>query len=241
VVEVKNAQWYTLPMLCTAAPFTSLAVRQAFKLAYDPTQVMKLAIQNHGVIGHDNPVPPDDPNYIDYSVTPDPDKAKSMLKKAGHAGLKLDLYSSDYDSVLTPLALAMKDSMANAGITLNIQNSPSDSYYTKIWMQKPFMTSYWYTGRPIDQLLSEIFQTGSSYNESKLSNPTLDGLIASARKETDDAKRKSLYQEAQKLLVDKSGTIMPFFASRMTGISKKVVNYHESGFEFDYVNIGLSA
>jgi len=241
VVEVKNAQWYTLPMLCTAAPFTDSKVRQAFKLAYDPAQVIKLAVQGHGTIAHDNPVPPDDPYRLDYTVAPDPEKAKALLKKAGHDKLALPLYTSDYDSVLTPLALAMKDSVAHAGITLNIQNAPSDSYYTKIWMQKPLMTSYWYVGRPIDQLLSEIFHSGSAYNESKWSNPTFDGLIASARKETDDAKRKQLYQDAQKLMVDQDGTIMPFFASRMIGISKKVVNYHESGFEFDYLKIGLSA
>ncbi|MDX6355247.1 MAG: peptide/nickel transport system substrate-binding protein [Streptomyces sp.] len=241
VVEVKNAEWYTLPMLCTAAPFTDTTVRQAFKLAYDPQQVMQLAIQNHGIIGHDNPVPTDDPYHVDYSVAPDPDKAKSLLKQAGHDGLKISLYTSDYDSVLTPLALAMKDSLAQAGITVAIQNAPSDSYYTNVWMQKPFCTSYWYTGRPISQLLSEIFQTGSGYNESKWSNPTLDGLITSARKETDAAKRKTLYADAQKLIVDQSGTIMPFFASRMTGIGKNVVNYHESGFEFNYLTLGLKA
>ena len=241
VVEVKNAQWYTLPMLCTAAPFTDPKVRQAFKLAYDPAQVIKLAVQGHGTIAHDNPVPPDDPYRLDYTVAPDPEKAKSLLKAAGHDGLTLPLYTSDYDSVLTPLALAMKDTVAHAGITLDIQNAPSDSYYTKVWMQKPLMTSYWYVGRPIDQLLSEIFHSGSAYNESKWSNPTFDGLVASARKETDDAKRKQLYQDAQKLMVDQDGTIMPFFASRMVGISKKVVNYHESGFEFDYLRIGLSA
>jgi peptide/nickel transport system substrate-binding protein len=241
VVEVKNAQWYTLPMLTTASPFTDVKVRQALKLAYDPQQVMQLAVQGHGTIGHNNPVPPDDPYRVDFAAGPDPEKAKALLKQAGHENLKLTLYTSDYENVLTPLALAMKDAVASAGITINIQNAPADSYYTKVWIQKPFCTSYWYVGRPIDQLLSEIFLTGSGYNETKWSNPALDGLITSARGETDEAKRKQYYQDAQKLIVDESGTIMPFFASRMIGLSKKVVNYHENGFEFDYVKIGLSA
>jgi peptide/nickel transport system substrate-binding protein len=43
------------------------------------------------------------------------------------------------------------------------------------------------------------------------------------------------------LLVDSSGSIVPFFADRTIGISKKIVNYKEHGFEFDYINIGFKA
>lgn len=241
VAEVKNAQLNVLPMLTTAAPFTDVRVRQALKLAYDPASVLQVAAQNYGTIGHNNPVPSDDPYYLDYSVAPDPDRAKALLKQAGMDKLELNLYTSDYQSGFTPMALAFSDSVARAGIKLNITNAPSDSYYTKVWMKQPLCVSYWYTGRPLDQLLNEFFRAGSDYNETAWSDATMDGLLNSARREMDAAKRKQLYQDAQKYVVDNSGLVVPFFGTRLTGLSTQVVNYAEHGFEFDFLHIGLKA
>ncbi|MCW2912628.1 MAG: peptide transporter binding protein [Actinomycetia bacterium] len=241
VVANKNATVNVLPMLSTAAPFTDVRVRQALKLAYDPASVLTTAAQGKGVVGHDNPVLPTDANYLNYSVTPDPGKAKSLLKAAGHEGLQIKLYTSSYQAGFTPLALAFADSVKQAGITANVTNAPADSYYTQVWMKRPLSVSYWYTGRPIDQLLGQFFLSGSDYNETAWKNPRFDGLIAAARKETDAAKRRALYQDAQKLGIDEGGLIVPFFSDRLTGMSKNVVNYAEHGFEFDYVHIGLKA
>jgi peptide/nickel transport system substrate-binding protein len=236
---VKNAEWYVLPMLTTAAPFTDVNVREAFKIAYQPENLLDLALYGRGTVANNNPVLPTDANYLDYKVDPDPDKAKSLLKAAGISTQQL--YTSSYDAVLTPLALAYQSSVKNAGLSINIQTASADSYYTDVWMVKPFCVSYWYTGRPIDQLLNQIFRAGSSYNESSWSDAQFTAILNSARKESDAAKRKQYYQDAQKLLVDSSGTIIPFFADRTTGLSKKVVNYKEYGFEFDYLHIGFKA
>ena len=110
-----------------------------------------------------------------------------------------------------------------------------------MWIKKPLCASYWYTGRPVDQLLNQIFRSGSSYNETGWSNPQFASALDAARKTGDVAQRRQHYQDAQKLLVDDSGSIVPFFADRTIGLSKDVLNYAEYGFEFDYLNIGLKA
>jgi peptide/nickel transport system substrate-binding protein len=127
----------------------------------------------------------------------------------------------------------------SAGLNISIQTASADSYYTDVWIKKPFCASYWYTGRPIDQLLNQIFRGGSSYNETLWSDAGFASILDAARKEPDAAKRKQHYQDAQKILVDGSGSIVPFFADRTTGLSTKVVNYKEYGFEFDYLNLGF--
>ena len=238
---VKNAEWYVLPMLTTASPFTDVNVREAFKIAYQPQDLLDLALYGRGTVANNNPVVPSDANYLDYTVTPDPDKAKSLLKAAGLGSPLQQLYTSTYDAVLTPLALAYQSSVKDAGINISIQTASADSYYTDVWMTKPFCVSYWYTGRPIDQLLNQIFRAGSSYNETSWSDAQFSALLDDARRESDAAKRKVYYQDAQKILVDSSGSIVPFFADRTTGLSKKVVNYKEYGFEFDYLHIGFKA
>lgn len=237
---VKNAAWYVMPMLYTAKPFTDVKVRQAFKMAYDPKEVMDLSIHGLGTVANNNPVPPTDPNYLDYSVAHDPDKAKSLLSQAGFSGSQ-QLYTSSYEPVMSILAQAYQSSAKSSGLDISIQTAAADSYYTDVWIKKPFCVSYWYTGRPIDQLLNQIFRGGSSYNESLWSDTSFDKILDSARKEADAAKRKQFYQDAQKILVDSSASIVPFFADRIIGLSKKVVNYKEFGFEFDYVNIGFGS
>lgn len=238
---VKNAQWYVLPMLTTAAPFDDAEVRRAFKLAYDPQSILGLAINGRGSLANNNPVLPTDANYLDYKLTPDPEQARAVLQKAGLLTKGQELYTSSYDPVLTPMALAYQSSAKAAGLDVQVKTAAADSYYTDVWIKKPFCASYWYTGRPIDQLLNQIFRAGSSYNETGWSSSQFASTLDAARKTADAAKRRQHYQDAQKLLVDDSGSIVPFFADRTIGLSKDVRNYAEYGFEFDYVNIGLKA
>jgi len=241
VARSANAQWYTIPMLHTSAEFSDPLVRQAMKLAYDPQAIVDTALQGTGSPGWDNPVPPTQAVWLDEQRAYDPDKAKALLKQAGREGLRTEIYTSSYESVFTPMAVAYRDQVKQAGVDLVVRNASSDSYYTQIWMQKPLMVSYWFTGRPIDQLLNQIFRTGSSYNESAWSNPTFDGLLDSARAEMNDDRRRMLYQDAQRVIVDDSADMTPMFGDRLVGLGRDVVNYREFGFEFDYLQIGLRA
>ncbi|MPY56287.1 ABC transporter substrate-binding protein [Streptomyces spongiae] len=239
IARVENGQWYVLPMLTTEKPFTDVRVRQAMKLAYDPEHVVKVALQGAGTAGWDNPVPPSDPAHISAHPEHDPEKARYLLKKAGYEGLAVDLYTSSYDPVFTPMALAYQDSARRAGIRVRVKTAAADSYYTQIWMKKPLMATYWYTGRPVDQLFTQVFRSGSSYNETAWSDKDFDALLDRARRETDDTRRRELYGEAQTFVIDKGGAITPMFADRLVGISRKVRGYAEHGFEFDYLGIGL--
>ncbi|MBF4631114.1 ABC transporter substrate-binding protein [Clavibacter michiganensis subsp. phaseoli] len=239
VARVVDAQWYTIPMLATSAEFQDPLVRQAMKLAYDPEQIVATALQGTGTAGWDNPVPPSLAAFVDVDRAYDPDQAKALLQKAGVPGLRTTIHTSSYESVFTPMAVAYRDQVKAAGIDLTVTNASSDSYYTEIWMQKPLMVSYWFTGRPIDQLLNQIFRTGSSYNESAWSNPTFDALLDDARATMDDDRRRTLYQDAQRIVVEDSADMTPMFGDRLVGISRDVVNYREHGFEFDHLAIGF--
>ncbi|MFT2711561.1 ABC transporter substrate-binding protein [Clavibacter sp. Sh2036] len=241
VARVVDAQWYTIPMLATSDEFRDPLVRQAMKLAYDPEQIVATALQGTGTPARDNPVPPSLAAFVDVERPYDPDQAKALLAKAGMAGLKTEIHTSSYESVFTPMAVAYRDQVKAAGIDLTVRSSSADSYFTEIWMQKPLMVSYWFTGRPIDQVLNQIFRTGSSYNESAWSNPTFDALLDDARATMDDAKRLMLYQDAQRLVVEDSADMTPMFGDRLVGISRDVVNYREHGFEFDHLTIGFRA
>lgn len=239
VARVENAQWYTIPMLQTSDEFADPEMRRAMKLAYDPRAVLDTALQGTGTPGWDNPVPPQLAAFADVDRPYDPDEARSILKKLDRENFRLPIYTSAYEPNLTAIATAYASQVSQAGIDLNITNVAADSYYTQVWMAEPLMVSYWFTGRPIDQLLNQIFRTGSSYNESAWSNETFDQLLDDARADMNDASRLQKYQDAQRLIVEDCADMTPVFGDRLVGLSEEVVGYDEHGFEFDYMSIGL--
>ena len=115
VARSKNAQWYTIPMLATSDEFSDPRVRQAMKLAYDPRQIVDTALQGTGSAGWDNPVPPQLAAFVDDHREYDPDKARALLKQAGRAGFRAAIYTSSYESVFTPMAVAYRDAGRRRG------------------------------------------------------------------------------------------------------------------------------
>ena len=240
IARVVNGQWYTIPLLATSPEFSDVRVRQAVKAAYDPQRILDVAAQGNGVVGNDNPVPPTDALHVEIPHERDPERARALLAEAGHRdGFQFEISTSNLDPVFTPMAVAFAGALNDAGFDVRVRNESADSYYTEVWMQKPAMATYWFTGRPVDQLLNQIFRSGSSYNESAWSNETFDSVLDAARREVDPERRAGHYADAQHLIVEEGATVTPMFADRLVGISRNVVNYSEHGFEFDYLNIGL--
>ncbi|MGJ3508315.1 ABC transporter substrate-binding protein [Enemella sp. A6] len=240
IARVKNGQWYTIPTLATSEEFSDVRVRKALKLAYDPQRILSVAVQGAGTIGNDNPVVPTDAAHLESAHIRDPEQARALLAKAGHPnGFDFELSTSTLDPVFTPMAVSFANAVREAGFRVRVRNESADSYYTQVWMVKPAMVTYWYTGRPIDQLLNQIFRSGSSYNESAWANEKFDRVLDAARAEIDPDHRVKHYQDAQELIIADGATITPMFADRLVGLSRDVLNYKEYGFEFDYLRIGL--
>ncbi|MBY0689072.1 ABC transporter substrate-binding protein [Microbacterium marinilacus] len=239
VARIANAQWYTMPMLATSEEYADPDVRRAMRLVYDPTAVLDTALQGEGSPGWDNPVPPHLSAWTEVERPYDPDEARSLLRRAGREGFSTRLYTSSYDPNFTAIATAYAEQAAQAGIDLRITNVAAESYYTQVWMAQPLMVSYWFTGRPVDQLLNQIFRSGSSYNESAWANESFDALLDAARADTNDDTRREKYRDAQRMIVEDGACLTPVFGDRLVGLSEEVVGYDEYGFEMDYLALGL--
>lgn len=239
VARVANAQWYTIPMLATSREFKDPLMRKAMKLAYDPQAVLDTALQGTGTAGWDNPVPPGLNAHLEHRREHDPEKARAILKRIGREGFTTKLYTSAYEPNFAAMAVAYADQVKAAGIDLQITNVAADSYYTQQWMKVPLMVSYWFTGRPVDQLLNQIFRSGSSYNESAWSDKRFDQLLDAARADTNEASRRQKYEDAQRIVIDDGAGMTPMFGDRLVGMTDEVINYDEYGFELDYLALGL--
>jgi len=214
-------------------------VRMAMKVVIDREAMVKSVLNGYGTVAGDHPVWPGDQYYKEVPRPRDIEKAKALLAEAGFAnGLEVTLYTSDTDVNMIPMSVLYKEMAAEAGITVNIQQVAGDGYWNDIWMVKPFCCSSW-GERTADQVLNEVYRSGVTWNETFWSNETFDGLLDQARQQLDFTERKALYQQAQQLLSDEGGAIIPFFTNTLAAANKRVKNVNTR--YLDYAKVTIEA
>ena len=228
---------YTAPMQVDQKPFDKLEVRQALKYAINRQELVDKILFGYGTPGNDNPIGAS----MKFAVNPapvytyDPDKAKSLLKKAGLDGLKVDLSASDAAFAGgVDAALLMAEQAKKAGIEINVIREPNDSYWDNVWLKKPWCLCYW-GGRPVaDMFLSVSLAADAAWNDTHWKNPRFNELLLAARAETDEKKRAAQYAEAQQLVHDDGGQVVLMYNNFVGALSHKIGhNAFNSDFDDD--------
>ena len=227
IEEVTGTQHYTIPMFADVAPFNDVNVRLALKYSIDREELVQKILHGHGRTGNDSPITPAN-RFFDAGLEQrvyDPDKAKHHLQKAGLSSLKVDLSAADAAFVgAVDTAVLFKESAAKAGIDINVVREPDDGYWTNVWTKKPFVMCFW-NGRPTeDWMFSLVYTSDAAWNDTHWKNDRFDQLVALARAELDDAKRREMYNELQAIVRDDGATIIPMYANAVDARSKKVAH-----------------
>lgn len=225
ILSVSGNAHYVFPMDARAAPFSDNNVRLALKYAFDRQELVDKILAGHGSVSNDNPIGPANRYYFAEmeAKTYDPDKAKFHLKEAGMDKLEVTLSAANAAfSGAVDAAVLMSEKAAAAGITITVDRVPDDGYWDNVWMKKPFAASYW-GGRPVeDQMFTTAYQSGAAWNESFWSNEAFDKLLVAARSELDDAKRREMYQEMQRLVSFEGSTIIPMYNNYVMAVANSV-------------------
>jgi peptide/nickel transport system substrate-binding protein len=236
-INITGTSHCTIPMLCDVAPYTDNNVRMALKLAIKREEVLKLVFRGYGVLGNDHPIAPSQRYYA--SELPqrhyDPDKAKFYMKKAGMLDHTFDLYVSDAAFAgAVDTAVLYSESAAKAGIKIRVVREPQDGYWSNVWMKKPWTFSFW-GGRPSEDWMFTIgYAEGASWNESHFHNKRFNQLLKDARAELDDAKRRKMYVEMQRIVRDEGGSVIPIFYNLLMATGEKVMFENVAGnFDLD--------
>jgi len=225
ILSVSGNAHYVFPMDARAAPFSDNNVRLAMKYAFDRQELVDKILAGHGSVANDNPIGPANRYYFAdmEAKTYDPDKAKFYLKEAGMDKLEVTLSAANAAfSGAVDAAVLMSEKAAAAGITITVDRVPDDGYWDNVWMKKPFAASYW-GGRPVeDQMFTTAYVSGAEWNESFWSNEAFDKLLVAARSELDDAKRREMYQEMQRLVSFEGSTIIPMYNNYVMAVANTV-------------------
>ncbi len=234
--NVSGFAHYTAPMMVDNKPFDNADVRQAIKYAVNRQELVDKILFGYGSPGNDDPVSAS----MKYAINPapaysyDPDKAKSLLKKAGMDGIKVDLSASD---AAFPggvdAALLMAEQAKKAGIEINVIREPNDSYWDNVWLKKPWCLCYW-GGRPVaDMIMSISLAADAAWNDTHWKNPRFNELLIAARAETDDKKRAAQYAEAQQLVHDDGGQLVLMY-NNYVGALSTAVGHDAFNTDFDH-------
>jgi len=231
-----TGEWYSLLMRTDTPPFNDVRVRQAMRLVADRQVMVDLVLGGQGTVACDTPVGPKDANHWETTCPQDIERAKKLLADAGHpGGLDVTLFTSDLEAWMTPLAEVYKQQAAAAGINVTLKVVPADGYFTEIWLKAPFYPAFW-SERPADLILNLLWRSTADWNESHYQNPKFDQLLDKARQELDFEARRKLYQQAQQILVEDGGNLIPFYvnlthvySAHVAGINP--VSYREFNWE----------
>lgn len=246
VITAPSGAYQTVVMQMTEKPFDDPRVRKAFKYAVDHAALQATVLQDYGLVGNNHPVTPISPFWNDLpKQTQDLAQARALLAQAGYPkGLQLDLITSTSRPGMLELALAVREMVKPAGIQIQVVRVPADVYWTEYSGKIPFHIGSWGFRPSIDETFMVAYHSTSKGNESKWSSPVLDDLIDRARGEQDEANRKALYAEAQKLIAEEGAVIIPYFRPVAIALRRNVQGFilHPAGWlDFSTVEIGDEA
>ena len=182
----------------SSSPFADKAKAQAVALALDRSQVLKNVFFDVGVVSH-GPIPPGSWAYDSSEKIYD--KADASKAKSTATGFSFTLKVTNAPDSIQEGQL-IKDQLAKAGITANIQTEEFGAILTDTEAGKFEAALVGWSGRiDPDGNMYSWFHTGGGNNQGQYSNPQVDKLLEDARTTTDQSKRKQLYDQAQTMLV----------------------------------------
>lgn len=222
------------------APTDDPAVRQAINYAVDQSQIVEALFKGTGTPAHNVLAP--GTLYYDKSAeiySPDPDKANEILEQAGWTGGgNGKIRSKDgqslqiTDAVISGLAdesvsQLVQGMLLVVGIDLKINSMARAAWYTANNSGDNNLTHVFYVSSDPDVLRTLFWSEmlGKPFNWSQYSNPDVDRLLEDGVHTTDLAKRKEIYSQLQKTLMNDAVTLPIYNQVGLSALSVDVYDY----------------
>lgn len=222
ILSIPSNAHYFFAMDARAVPFSDNNVRLALKYAFDRRELVDKILGGHGAVSNDNSIGPAN-RYFFAEMEPktyDPDKARFYLKEAGLDTLEVSVSAANAAfSGAVDAAVLISEKAAAAGITIKVDRVPDDGYWDNVWMKASFCASYWGGSPNEDQAFTLAYSKGAAWNESFWENARFEELLAAARSELDDAKRRQMYHEMQDILSFEGSTLIPIYNNHVMALS----------------------
>jgi peptide/nickel transport system substrate-binding protein len=223
--NAKDTEVQYLLLNSSTEPFNNLHARKALAYAFDADKYNQL--QNAGVLSRaTGPFQEGHVGYVANTGLPTFDLAKAKEEIAAYAadtGKPLEFtYTTTDDAAGKRGASYVQQMGQDAGIKVTLASEPQDTLIVDAvtnkvqafgWRNHP-------QGDPDGQLV--WWHSGSLVNFGHINDPKLDALLDQGRSETDPAKRKTIYEDVNKLFGEQVYNVWTYNAIWVNASSSKV-------------------
>ncbi len=230
VQGVRSSAHRQIHMRCDTAPFTDKRVRQALALAVDREVLVRGLFKGRAVVGNDSPFAPIFPStnpsvpqrHVDIAM------AKKLLAQAGHPNGFAATLTTEKFMEIPDLAVVMQNAAKAIGVTLTLKVESQSQYYGKgtfgssDWLDAPLgITDYGHRGVPNLFLNAPLVGSGA-WNAAHFHNAQYDKLVARFVGAIDVASQKQIAGEIERLLLDETPMIIPYFFYQLIATRKNL-------------------
>jgi peptide/nickel transport system substrate-binding protein len=220
-VKVQSAPWVGVPLVMLLntqkAPTDDVKVRQAINYAIDKEGMINTLFKGLGEVGY---------GYLAQALLPVPElkstypfdqgKAKQILDDAGWTAgsggtrakngeqLKIILNTIDYGGGADPTSEFIQGQLQQVGVAVEIKAQARPPFYEDNYNGATHASTISLRIGEYDALFS-LFNSkyiGANFNWSRLNDPDIDQMLENGREEIDADKRKQIYVDLEKKLMD---------------------------------------
>ncbi len=185
--------------------FSDLNVRRAIAHAVDRESIIRNLLRNQARRA-DSVLPPGNWAYFDrverYDY--DPERARALLKDAGHEDLSFT-YRTSTDETGLLVAAILQQQLKDVGINMEIRSNEFATFFADVLAGNFQMYSLrWIGGNNDPDIFNSIFHSEmvppDGRNRGRYSNPDIDTWVEFARREVDQVRRKEYYSSVQQTI-----------------------------------------
>jgi peptide/nickel transport system substrate-binding protein len=228
VSEMKPpARWTALQWHVDEPPFNNKALRQAIALGIDRNELREVLLSGFGEAAR-GPVVPGlwwfDPSFKGFGH--DVEQAKRRLAEAGYPNGFRHKFVVENTPQWIRQAELLQGQLQKINVTLELEPVNTADAYALIVQRKSNWTHTRWTQRADPSgLLSILFHSKGFANSTGYNNPRVDELLDRAAAIYEPERRKPLYQEAERLIVDDVPYVFLNYTTEFAVMSKKVQNW----------------
>jgi peptide/nickel transport system substrate-binding protein len=191
-------------------PFDNPKVREAFRYIPDRQALIDGAISGFGTLGND--LFGKGYKYFadDLPVREaDPEKAKALLKEAGHENLEVTLHTSDAVPGFVESATLFAQQAKAAGVTVNVKKESPGAFFdtSLLYTKLDFSQDFWAAGS-LGAWFELALLSDAAWNETHWRRPETDKLIREAQGAPDEATAEAKFRELQEEQYNEGGYII---------------------------------
>lgn len=229
ILELRSNAHRQIHMKCQSGPFADKRVRQAMALTLDRPRLIQGLFRGMADIGNDSPFAPVFPS-TDPTVeqrAKNIEKAKQLMAEAGTSGFDTTFTTMSIQE-LPALASLIKNAAAEIGINVTLKIEDPGAYYGSAvpgksdWLDSEFgMTDYGHRGIP-NVFLTAPLKSDGTWNGANFQNAEYDKLVEAYVAALDLDAQKDAAGKIQRLLLDETPIIFPYFYNWLTATAPNV-------------------